>query len=319
MNEEKVIFCTYFDKFYLLKGLSMYQSLKEWHKGVQLWILCMDSYTYLILRKMRLKGVRLISLREFEDQKLIGAKADRSSLEYYWTCTPSLPLFVFRKNKDCSHVIYVDADMYFFSSAEAILDELDNNSIFITEHRFPKSQTNRIETQGRFNVGILAFKNDMLAVKCLDRWRQQCIDWCYFKEEDGKMGDQMYLNEWPNLYNKLTISQNFGVNTGPWNILQYRIKQNYKKIYVQDNELICYHFHQFRIIGDNKFINSVGYDLSTPVRNSVYERYAKEIEGQLKILKSYDKAFSYFDSDSRSQKSKFPRLVGFFKLLYEKI
>ncbi|TAL74463.1 MAG: glycosyl transferase, partial [Bacteroidetes bacterium] len=258
MRKKKIIFCTYFDKFYLLKGLSMYQSLKAQHKGVQLWILCMDSSTYFILEKMRLQDIRLISLKEFEDQKLLKAKANRNNLEYYWTCTPALPLFVLSRSKDCSHVIYVDADMYFFSSTNAILHELGNNSIFITEHRFPEDQKNRIDTQGRFNVGILIFKNDKLAFSCLNRWRQQCIDWCYFREENGKMGDQMYLNEWPALYNKLIISQNLGVNAGPWNILQYKIQQKGEKIYMQDDELICYHFHQFRILGDNKFINSVG-------------------------------------------------------------
>ena len=42
-------------------------------------------------------------------------------------------------------------------------------------------------------------------MKCLKKWTNQCLEWCYYKLEDGKMGDQKFLDEWPKLYKSCHI------------------------------------------------------------------------------------------------------------------
>lgn len=296
---KEIVYCTYFDKYYLLKGLALYSSLVKHNPGAKLWILCMDQFTYKILNKMNLVNVKLITKKEFEDDKLLKIKRTRTSLEYYWSCTPSLPLYVLDSFKTCDYVIYIDSDMFFYSSSDPIFDELSHNSIYLVEHRYPPDQIYRISKQGRFNVGILVFKNDSQSRKCLERWRDQCIDWCYFREEEGKMGDQMYLNEWPRLYDKLTISQNLGVNAAPWNIAQNNVRKKDDKILIGNYNLVCYHFHQFKIINAKTFIFAKGYELSSHVTNIIYKPYLDEIKTQFDKLKPYSLYFNCFDSISR--------------------
>ena len=89
-------FCTYFDQNYLPRGLALYRSLREHCPGFKLWVLCMDEATHQVLTQLDLPEVEPISLKDFEkdDEPLLAAKQNRSQVEYYFTCTPSLLLFV---------------------------------------------------------------------------------------------------------------------------------------------------------------------------------------------------------------------------------
>ena len=56
--------------------------------------------------------VTVISLQEFEDQRLLVAKKNRSSGEYCWTCTPSTVLYVL-DHFEVDNCTYIDADHFF--------------------------------------------------------------------------------------------------------------------------------------------------------------------------------------------------------------
>jgi hypothetical protein len=241
MSLSKVGFVTYFNKYYLLRGLAMLTSLIKHAPKAQIWVLTFDKYTEGILKKMNLPGVHIISPDDFEDAALKKAKKNRTLVEYFWTCSPSLPLYVLKKQPKLTHIVYLDADLFFYSSPLPIFKELANNSILTVEHRYPASQQARSLTSGQFNVGFQIFKQDSQAVKCLRRWRNQCLKWCYARHEDGKYGDQLYLNEWPKLYDKLVISENLGLNAAPWNITQYHVTSKKSHVYIESDKLICYH------------------------------------------------------------------------------
>jgi len=88
-------FCTYFDRNYLPRGLALYRSLQCHCPAFQLWVLCMDAACYETLSALALPDVHLIAREDFEagDEGLLAAKQTRSLIEYYFTCTPSLPLW----------------------------------------------------------------------------------------------------------------------------------------------------------------------------------------------------------------------------------
>ena len=268
---KKIIFCTYFDKNYLPKGLALHASLLRDYKDAKLWILCMDNYTYDILNGLSLEGVKLIKLRELENRnrELLSIKKTRTLVEYYWTCTPYLPLYILDNLKNCEMVVYLDADIYFYSSINKIIEEFGDKSIYLVEHRYPKNQIERCETSGRFNVGLLIWRNDKEGKDCLLRWKKQCFDWCYFREENSKMGDQMYLNQWPGIYKKTVISKNLGVNAAPWNINQYKITVKKEGIFLNEDCLICYHFHQFDFLKTDKYYFPYGYRISGIIKRYI--------------------------------------------------
>lgn len=292
MLKDNIIYCTYFDKGFLLKGLALHASLIKYKPDAKLWILAFDKYTEKILKRMRLKGVTVVALEDFEDRELLAVKPTRQPVEYYWTCTPSWILYIMKKNPSAKYVTYLDGDLYFYSDPDKGVYDIKDKSLLVVEHRFPAGREGMAKVSGRFNVAFNVFKNDEVGKKCLNRWRGQCLDWCYWKPEDGKLGDQMYLNEWPKLYgNNLIISKNVGVDAAPWNISQYKVSEKDNSVYIDNDKLVCYHFHQFQIIGPNHFSRVLGYTLSREIVKYIYEPYEEELRMQYEVVKKLDKNF----------------------------
>src|SRR5205814_8079681 len=89
-------FCTYFDHNFLPRGLVLYKSLKSSGVAFQLWVLCLSDECHQALRTLALPDVMPIAMSDLErgDDALLAAKANRSRIEYYFTCTPSLPWYI---------------------------------------------------------------------------------------------------------------------------------------------------------------------------------------------------------------------------------
>lgn len=322
MEVKEVAFCTYFDKGFLLKGLALHASLLRHNPEAKLWILTFDTYTEKLLKKMKLKGVTVVPLKDFEDKELLAVKPSRNPVEYIWTCTPSLPLYVFKNNPNAKYTVYLDADLYFYSDALSGVNEIDNSSIVAVPHRFPKGLEHLAKDSGFFNVAFNVFKNDEIGIKCLKRWRNQCLDWCYWKHEDGKLGDQMYLDEWPKLYGKkLVVSKNIGVDTAPWNISQYKVSKKGEYVYIDNTKLSCYHFHQFQILGPSNFSRVLGYTLSKETVKHIYEPYEGELRKQYKEVRKFDPQFEIKKPDNSGNKIQILRqtLARYFGPAYWRI
>lgn len=273
MKKPNILYCTYFNKNYLIKGLALHASLIKHEPHAKLHILCMDDYTKSLLDKMKLKGVTTIAHADFQDQELAKARSNRSLVEYFWTCTPSLPRYIIKEYPKTNLVVYLDADLYFYDEPVKIFQEMGNNSIYIVEHRYPQDQKYRDNISGRFNVGIIVFKNDQEGRACIEKWRSQCNEWCYLKSEPDRFGDQLYLNKWPSRYKKVTISKNLGINAAPWNITQYEVTKKGKKVYINDDTLMIYHFHQLAIHNKGRYTYAHGYHLSPAVKRLIYKPY----------------------------------------------
>src|SRR5712691_2882118 len=218
-------FCTYFDHRYLPRGLALYRSLKQHCRSFQLWVLCMDRECYDVLSQLDLPDIQLIALEDFEkdDQELLGAKQNRTLIEYYFTCTPSLPLFILNNCPEVGIITYLDADFFFFADPAPVFDEIADHSIAIIGHRFPAQLRHR-EQYGIYNVGWLSFRRDEQAFSCLVWWRERCIEWCYDRCEDGRFADQKYLDDWPTRFQGVVVLNHQGVNLAPWNLANYKIR-----------------------------------------------------------------------------------------------
>ena len=85
------------------------------------------SYTLGIDSEKKSKIVP-ISEKVFEDnnKSLQKVKSDRSRIEYYFTCTPSLPLYILKNYPEVDIITYLDADLFFFSNPAPIYNELGN-------------------------------------------------------------------------------------------------------------------------------------------------------------------------------------------------
>ena len=276
-------FCTYFDRNYLSRGLVLYRSLVRHSPDFTLWVLCLDDETHIALTKLAAPQIKLIRLSEFEygDQALLAAKANRSTVEYYFTCTPSLPLYVLKLAPDVETITYVDADIMFFSTPAAVLEELGQRSIGIVPHAFPPKLRAK-EVYGRFNVGLLTFRNDATGRACLTQWREQCLEWCYDRLEGDRFADQKYLDAWPERYDSVCAFENPGVLMAPWNFMQFDVREADGRPSVNGRALVFYHYQGFKVVRPWLFdLGLGGYGaMRRGTRLLVYGPYVREIKKQ---------------------------------------
>jgi len=277
-------FCTYFDQHYLPRALALFRSLEHWAGTFQLWALCMDENSYEAVRALGRENFRPISLAEFvrDDPGLQEARKNRSPVEFYYTCSPSLPLFLFGRYPEIDLLTYLDADLYFFDDPKPIFDELSEASIGIIPHRFAPRVRDR-EKYGRYNVGWLSFRRDDNALACLQWWRERCLEWCYVRVEENRFADQKYLNEWPQRFTNVREIQHKGANLAPWNLANYRIEARSGRIFVDEQPLLFFHFSgvlQVRSWLYNTSLNSWKVHASRILLRKIYEPYLESLAEQ---------------------------------------
>lgn len=247
----KRYYCTYFDRNYLHRALALISSLTVQSADFHLYVICLDEMSRVLLRALRIPNLTLIPLHEIEanDSALAAARQNRSVVEYYWTITPTIILRLLERNPEIDILTYLDADLYFFSSPEPIFEEMTLGSVYIHEHRFSADVLEKAVTSGRFNVGLMCFRRNIQGLEVLHWWRERCNEWCYARAEDGKFGDQAYLNDWPTRFEGVVVSQHQGVGVAPWNQGQWTFSSSAGGVpQVNGKPIIFYHFHNFRIL-----------------------------------------------------------------------
>lgn len=237
-------YCTYFDSNFLSRGMALYTSLQRHAQPFKLWVLCMDEEVYTVLDQLKQESLILVRLSQLEanDRELLKTRANRSRIEYYFTCTAAWILYLLSQNNSIDILTYLDADLYFFANPQPLFDELGNNSVLITEHRFPRDLCH-LEVYGRYNVGWLSFRNDLTGHKVLEWWRERCLEWCYDGLDGTRFADQKYLDEWPERFTNVVVSRLKGANLAPWNISQYHLEAKNSVLTVDGEPVLFYHFH----------------------------------------------------------------------------
>jgi len=271
----------------------MLRALKQHCPDAHVHVLCMDDQTREILEELGLPYVTCLSLSEVEDEVLLAVKPGRSMAEYCWTLSPCLPLYVLQHYPEIDSITYLDADLYFYSSLQPLFDEIGDASIVIIEHRFPQA-LKHLEVNGRFCVEWVGFRRDEQGLACLALWREQCIEWCFHCLEEDRMGDQKYLDKWPDKYSGLHILQHVGAGIAPWNYSQYRFGQDDQgTITVDRAPLVFYHFHQFQLLSNGSFDRMSGsYRAMGTEPKMVYEAYEVALTGVLKDVRALRPGFS---------------------------
>jgi hypothetical protein len=276
-------YCTYFDRNYLVRGLALYRSLLKHASPFTLWVLCFDDFTHTVLSSLNQPNLKPIALSAFEagDTALLNAKEDRTTVEYYFTCSPSLLLYILNKWPEVDVLSYLDADLFFYSSPDPIYRELGDASILIIPHRHPAQAQHLEESFGVYNVGLLAFRNDRYGRECLEWWRERCLEWCYDRIEDGRFADQKYLDDWPTRFQRVVVLQHKGANLAPWNWMNYKIEMPNGSATVDGQTLIFYHFHGLKVLSKRLYdIASLGEYQPMPasLKHSLYSGYMRELK-----------------------------------------
>ncbi len=270
-------FVTIFDSNFMPQGLALHSSMMRHIKSFCLWIICVDESCHRLLKSLQLPNVKLIPLADVETDELKAVKGHRTTGEYCWTLTPFSPSFVFLKDPDVLRVTYIDADLWFRGPPDEMIDEFleSRKSVLITEHAFAP-EYDQSTTSGKYCVQFITFER-VKSAKVIDWWQKACIDWCFSRVEDGKFGDQKYLDLWPMLFkDHVHILSNKELILAPWNATRYPITNS-----------LVWHFHQFRIVkmsGLGLIFHYGTYYLPKVVRKEIYGSYTRDVRSSIKAL-----------------------------------
>jgi hypothetical protein len=269
-------FVTLFDKLFLPQGIALHISMQRHITNYTLWILCVDDEVYGVLQKMALPNLRLLKLSQLETERLLRVKTERTKAEYCWTLTPFAPRFVFEADVTVDRVTYIDADLWFITSPTAIFNELTSSQkpVLITDHGYA-AENDQSAKSGQFCVQFMVFERQG-GESVRSWWEERCIEWCYAKFEEGKFGDQKYLDLWPEIFtDKVHILQNKELTLAPWNVNRFYYKN-----------AIFYHFHGLRIMSKVK-VSYGGYKLPLEVLDNIYKPYLRDLKNAISIMQTY--------------------------------
>jgi hypothetical protein len=279
-----VRYYTLFDRRYATRGLVMLQSvLAHCRDDDEFVVLALDEETPALLRQFPQPRRRVITLADLGDAELLEVKKTRPWREFCWTCTPALSSVMVRHGNENDVVVYLDADLLFFRDPRVLLQELeDHGAILVHEHRFSPDRAAWDSPLYRFNVGFVAFRVCAEGRACVERWRAQVIERCELDADNGYVGDQGYLAEWPARYSNLRVIKNIGGGVAPWNVGQYRIGGNGRGPTVDENEVVFFHYHALKTLADPKFgfvavQPAYGYEITPIVRDLIFRPYIKKL------------------------------------------
>jgi len=275
------VYCTYFDHNYLTRGLALYHSLQQHAPGARLWVLCLSEPCHRALSALGLPNLVLCRLVDFEaaDPQVAATQSTRSTIEYYFTCSPAWMLYVLDNEPAADWVTYLDSDLFFYSSLEPIYDELRDAAVAIVPHRYTPKLT-RLQKYGIYNVGWVGVRNDREGRSVIEWWRQRCIEWCHDYVQDDRFADQKYLDAFLGLSSRVKVIQHVGANLAPWNIGNYRIAFIDGGVTVSGRPLIFFHFQGLRkdfgffVFNSHRRFRA---PFASEVRRHIYKPYVDEL------------------------------------------
>lgn len=281
-------FCTLFDSHYLTRGLCLYHSLQKHAEAFTLHVYCFDDTAYEIISALTLPNLIPVALSEFESPKLLAVKSERSRGEYCWTCTSHVIRDAIVRFA-LPEVTYLDADLYFFAAPEILMREFvaSGGAVLLTEHRYTP-RYDQSSASGRYCVQFMTFTADDPGMAALDWWCDRTLEWCYNRHEDGKFGDQKYLDDWLTRFAGVHVLQHPGGGVAPWNIQQYKTATGPT---VNGSPVVFYHFHNLAWYEDDSFMLG-RYRISSSAVNHIYRPYIDELKKQLHTVQQLYPGFS---------------------------
>lgn len=314
-------FCTLFDVAYLPRALALYRSLVETCPEFRLRAFCMDETTKTILDRLDFPHLEAIALAELEahDPVLLAVKPTRTQIEYCWTATPAVCLYALEREPELSEITYLDADLMFFHDPAPLFAELGTDSVLLVPHRYAPRWAGHERVSGIYNVQFMTFRRDERGLAALRWWRERCLEWCYARPEDGKFGDQKYLDDWPERFPGVHVLKHPGGGLAPWNAANHLLERPADLILVDGQVLVFYHVHSLRLFRGAGMLHRLGllprsyrlartipplvwtarYPLSDPEVELVWEPYlryvAKAVDQVRGVWPAFDSGFEPID------------------------
>lgn len=285
-------FCTLFDSTYLTRALALHGSLRHHRPDAILTAYCFDDEACTILEELALPGLELVGLPELEgyDPALAAVRHSRTPGEFCWTATPTLPLHLLDAHADADRATYLDADLWFFADPQLVFDDLGDASVAITPHRYAPEFAHHA-VAGIYCVQWVTFRRDDAGLEAARWWHDRCIEWCHARLEDGKFGDQKYLDDWPERFPGVHVIEHKGAGLAPWNLSRYSLTERDSQVWVDDDPLVFHHFHGLKRLDGGVRLAPPGYRVDRTARRLVYAPYLQALTAAEELVRSVRPGF----------------------------
>ena len=275
------VFCTHFDSHYLPQGLALLSSIERHAPGMRLWVLALDSRCHQLLSALHHPLLRVMALDEVETPELLAARANRSWGEYCWTLKPFLPQLVGERDAAAAVVIYIDSDCWLPGPVAPLLARFEASAAacMITPHAFsPHRDATAIA--GIYCAQFMPFRQNADGLAILRWWQERCLECCSSTHGQGPLGDQGYLDEWPERFGAhVFVLDQPELTLAPWNMERFwgRVHAN----------PCLYHFQGFRLYRCGRWLvirASAGVPLGREALKTLHSAYLGDILAMLKRL-----------------------------------
>ena len=278
------VYCTIFDAEYLPRALALHASLIRVNTTARFAFFCVDDRSAELLNKITPERSIIIQHDQFSTPELARIRTHRSRGEYCWTCKPIALDYLARTMTDADWLVYVDADMLFFSDPDLALPGTDRHYV-LTPHRFHEAFERYANSAGDFNAGYVAARRSPEGQQAIDWWGDRCIESCSFIPTATTFADQKYLDQLPVLFPFGSTAPTPGLNAAPWNIENYRVHERGGRIYLDEHPLVLYHFQGLKILS-NRLVDLYAGSrrLSTALRKLIYAPYLTQLAATYQML-----------------------------------
>ena len=235
------VFCTHFDSHYLPQGLALLASIERHAPGMRLWVLAMDQRCQHLLSALPHPALRVLTLAEVETPELRQARAERSWAEYCWTLKPFLPQFVGERDAEADTVTYIDSDCWLPSPVAPLLERFTASgaACMITPHAFSRHR-DATAIAGIYCAQFMPFRQNDAGLAILRWWQERCLERCSATHGQGPLGDQGYLDDWPERFGaRVFVLDQPELTLAPWNMERFWGRVEAKPC--------LYHFQGFRL------------------------------------------------------------------------
>jgi len=278
--------CTISDESFLIKGLTLYESLIKKSNNFILHYLLIDNEIYEKCKKWENESLKFYSISELIEKDEILKSIKEKNYKYFcWSLASYFSNFLLTPEKDS--ITYIDSDIYFNENIEIMHKSFGEKEIGLFRHRM--FELEHQHNEGLFNVGVVYFKNTEFGKKALEWWADAVV---YEKYPHlSTCGDQKYLDYFYVYHNEtLFIDGEIG-HGAPWNWQLYDldnvIVKNEIKWKNKIQKLIFNHFSQFIADFENDlYLPSTMHHCYTPLEvyktdenlKYIYDEYFKNLK-----------------------------------------
>ena len=245
-------FCTIITANYFPYALALCDSLLSQEKEVMLFVFVSDKpleANQLIMAKD--KPITIIYSPELNNSSEIGQKLAEKYQHvnqdaYRWCMKPILLTYLLKKGLD--RAIYVDCDIYFFSSYAFLFSVLETNNLLLSPH-WRSSDPYLDATNFRLNFSDGIFNGGFIGAstggkEALNFWAMCCLYKCEVDKEKGFFDDQKYLDILHSRFEGVEAIRHKGCNVANWNQVDCKREVNSEGEVLINNEfpIVFIHF-----------------------------------------------------------------------------